>query len=89
MCISQDFCFTVVIAVFWLSASAAWANGVITMKIVADPSNWLYTTQRSICQKNSNQRFVSSKVADCLVVYTGKFGGANGSVVSTNFFEHK
>ena len=38
----QDFCLTVIVAVFWLSASAAWANGVINLKYIADPNSWIF-----------------------------------------------
>ena len=33
---------TVIVAVFWLSASAAWANGVINLKYIADPNSWIF-----------------------------------------------
>ena len=67
---------------FWLSASAAWANGVITLKTVADPETWIYASSRSICEKNASGGFKDKFVKDCIVKFTGKFGGANGSVVS-------
>ena len=40
-------------AVFWLSASAAWANGVINMKHQADPNNWIFNVSTSICKKTA------------------------------------
>jgi len=83
-----DFVFTVVIAVFWLSASAAWANGVITLKAVADPNSWIFVSKLSICQRDASQKFVTQGVTDCAVTFTGTFGGANASVIFgfLNFF---
>jgi hypothetical protein len=44
----QDFCMTVIVAVFWLAASAAWANGVINMKYTSDPTNWIYRNTKMV-----------------------------------------
>ena len=76
----QDFCFTVVIAVFWLSASAAWANGVSNLKFVVDPDNWLVQpTGASFCKDATKAVY---GVQSCEALDRGRFGGANGSVVS-------
>ena len=39
---------TVIVAVFWLAASAAWANGVINMKYTSDPTNWIYRNTKMV-----------------------------------------
>ena len=77
-----DFCFTVVIAVFWLSASAAWANGVITMKYSTDPDNFLFD-KVGYCHKNENG-FDNLKIKSCTVDENSlSFKEANISIVST------
>ncbi len=77
--IRQDFVFTVIMAVFWLSASAAWANGLTVLKPILQGEDWLLKDTDSICSKNA----VYTRVVDkCEVVYTGSFGGAYASVVS-------
>jgi len=84
-----DFCFTVIVAVFWLSASAAWANGVVNMKYAANPNNWLFDDPASICYKNpSNQTYASTDVDSCSVDFAGNFKKANVSIVVgfLNFF---
>jgi len=81
-----DFCFTVVIAVFWLSASAAWANGVSNLKFVVDPDNWLVQpTGMRFCQDATKADY---GVQSCEALDRGRFGGANGSVLLgfLNFF---
>jgi hypothetical protein len=35
-----DFIFTVIFAVFWLSGSAAWSNGLSDLKKATDPNNF-------------------------------------------------
>jgi len=44
----KDFVVTVVTAVLWLSASAALANGVINMKYLGDPANWIFAVNLEI-----------------------------------------
>ena len=71
-------------AVFWLSASAAWANGVIGMKNAVpegDDSNWLFTSKDSVCGKNGAS-YINGGIKDCTVGSVGSYGGANASVVS-------
>ena len=81
--IFQDFVFTVIIAVFWLSASAAWANGVIGLKSATDDSSWIHSSNLSTCQK-INDKYVHPGIKECgrEEDQTGSFGGANASVVS-------
>ena len=69
---------------FWLSASAAWANGVIGLKSATDDSTWIHGSQFSPCQKNPNGGYINSKIQECdrEEDQTGSFGGANASVVS-------
>jgi len=83
-----DFCFTVIVAVFWLSASAAWANGVINMKYAADPNSWLFQDEDSICQKTTNNTFVYTDVSKCSVEFLGNYKKANVSIIVgfLNFF---
>jgi len=82
-----DFCFTVIVAVFWLSASAAWANGVINMKYAANPNNFLFNDKMSICQQQNNG-YVVTNVKKCTVDFLGNFKKANVSVIVgfLNFF---
>jgi len=83
-----DFCFTVIVAIFWLSASAAWANGVINMKYAANPNNWLFQDKDSICLKTSEGTFQYTDVTDCSVDYLGNYKKANISIIVgfLNFF---
>ena len=37
-----DFMVAAVLAMFWLAASAAWANGLTGLKFACNPENWLY-----------------------------------------------
>ncbi|EFX81579.1 hypothetical protein DAPPUDRAFT_102301 [Daphnia pulex] len=71
-----DFLITMVIAVFWLSGSAAWASGVSAVKYVSDPNSWIKTME--ICMKNG----------DCTAVFAGNFAGLNISIIFgfLNFF---
>ena len=68
-------------AVFWLSASAAWANGVIGMKYAANPENWIFTSSSSICKK-ADKKPISTAVNNCVAVSAGHFAKANVSIVS-------
>lgn len=81
-----DFCFTVIVAVFWLSASAAWANGVVGLKSATD-NTWLYTSSLSPCQKIGDE-YVTKTIDSCVQTNRGSFGGANASVMLgfLNFF---
>ncbi|KZS16401.1 Uncharacterized protein APZ42_018039 [Daphnia magna] len=71
-----DFLVTMVIAVFWLSGSAAWASGVSAVKYVSDPSGWIKNLK--ICMEN----------AECSSLYAGNFAGLNISIIFgfLNFF---
>merc|ERR1712242_492902 len=82
-----DFCFTAIVAIFWLSASAAWANGVINMKYAANPNNWLFEEGDSICEKQDGN-FVVTSVTNCHIKYTGNYKKANISIIVgfLNFF---
>jgi len=83
-----DFCFTVIVAVFWLSASAAWANGVINMKFASNPDNWLFKSKSSICYLNENNTYALTAIKQCEVVTRGVFAKANVSIIIgfLNFF---
>jgi len=82
-----DFCFTAIVAIFWLSASAAWANGVINMKYAANPNNWLFEEGDSICERQDGN-FVVTSVTGCDIKYTGNYKKANISIIVgfLNFF---
>ena len=67
----KDFLITMVMAVFWLSGSAAWASGVSAVKYVSDPSVWIKTLE--ICKDNI-----------CNSDFTGNFAGLNISIVRSN-----
>ena len=70
-------------AVFWLSASAAWANGVVGMKYAANPDNWIFTSKSSICKlAEGTQNPVKTIVKKCVTVSAGHFAKANVSIVS-------
>jgi hypothetical protein len=83
-----DFCFTVIVAVFWLSASAAWANGVLGLKSASDET-WLTESGFSPCQKN-DKGYIFTGIKECSqkADQKGSFGGANASVLLgfLNFF---
>lgn len=83
-----DFCFTVIVAVFWLSASAAWANGVINMKYAADPNSWLFEDKDSICVLTQNNTYQLTAVKNCTVEFEGNYKKANVSIIVgfLNFF---
>jgi len=79
-----DFGFTVIVAVFWLAASSAWANGVVNMKYVADPTSWIYKhgdMAPSICEKAANGQFKNTVVKECVAKFTGNFAKANVSII--------
>lgn len=82
-----DFCFTVIVAVFWLAASAAWANGVIGLKNAAASENWLFTSQYSVCHQ-TGETYDNPKVDRCTIGFNGSYGGANASIILgfLNFF---
>ena len=72
-----------IVAVFWLSASAAWANGVLGLKAASDET-WLSSSKFSPCQKNDDGNYKLSDITSCSQEdnQRGSFGGANASVVS-------
>ena len=74
---------------FWLSASAAWANGVIGLKSATDDSSWIHDSKLSTCQKQPNGEYVNQNIKECdrEEDQTGSFGGANASVVSINYHQ--
>jgi len=74
-----DFCLTAILAVFWLAASAAWANGVINMKYAANPDNWIFGSG-SICERN-NENYINTDVDSCSVIERGSFQKANISII--------
>jgi hypothetical protein len=81
-----DFWFTVIVAVFWLSASAAWANGVLGLKSAA-AETWLTESNFSPCKKSDDYVL---QIQECSqrAHQKGSFGGANASVLLgfLNFF---
>lgn len=83
-----DFCFTCIVAVFWLAASAAWANGVIGMKYAANPETWIFGSVNSICQQTDHHTYVNTVVNSCKVNFHGTFAEANVSIIVgfLNFF---
>lgn len=68
--VSQDFLVTLIMGVFWLSGSAAWASGVSSVKYVANPDNFANTLD--ICRENKG----------CVTEFAGNFAGLNISIVS-------
>ena len=70
-----------IVAVFWLAASAAWANGVIGLKNAAASENWLFISEYSVCHKGVGG-FDKPGVHHCVGGVNGSYGGANASVVS-------
>ena len=51
------------------------------MKYAADPSNWIFGSDTSICQLN-NGKYVNTSVQKCDVIFAGAFNKANVSIVS-------
>lgn len=68
-----------VIAVFWLSASAAWANGLVGMKSVFS-GEWIFSSGK-LCETTKG-KLINTAVRKCDIAFTGSYGGANVSVVS-------
>ena len=86
-----DFLITALLAFFWLAGSSAWANGLNGMKDVADPDNWIWTSQNdkaAACFKTSEGTYSYTKIGECHTTSRGHFGGANVSVLFgfLNFF---
>lgn len=86
-----DFLITALLAFFWLAGSSAWANGLSGMKDVADPDNWIFTSQfenAAICFKTTHGSYLYPKIGECNPISRGHFGGANVSVLFgfLNFF---
>ncbi|XP_040565789.1 synaptophysin isoform X2 [Lepeophtheirus salmonis] len=82
-----DFWFTLVIAVFWLSASAAWTNGLITLKWIAS-AEWIFTSNKHPCGQTSTGTYILTKIKECIIEDKGHFVGANISALLgyLNFF---
>lgn len=70
-----DFLVSMIIAVFWLSGSAAWASGLSSVKFVSDPNTFFQYLP--ICVDNS-----------CVAEFAGNFAGLNISIIFgfLNFF---
>lgn len=86
-----DFWVTLLVAIFWLAASASWANAVINMKYTADPTHWIFRNtdkENSICSKQADDKYVYTAVRNCESTFGGKFTEANVSVIIgfLNFF---
>ena len=70
----QDFVFTVIFAVFWLSGSAAWAKGLSDLKQGANPAVW---------SKDGRLFFPQGLVQLPIIpIKSGAFGGIVISIVS-------
>jgi len=79
-----DFFVTALLGFFWLAGSSAWANGLSGMKTMADPDNWIFTSQfenAAICYKTTNGNYLYPKIGECHTIERGHFGGANVSVL--------
>ncbi|KAK2721126.1 synaptophysin-like isoform X1 [Artemia franciscana] len=70
-----DFIVCTVLAVFWLSGSSAWANGLQGLKYTSNPDNWL--PKVPYCKEN-----------ECATVFHGNFASLDISVLLgfLNFF---
>lgn len=70
-----DFLITTIMAVFWLSGSAAWATGLTSLKYATDPTNFIKFID--ICKSNR-----------CIAYFTGNFADLNISIIFgfLNFF---
>lgn len=84
-----DFCFTVLLAVFWLSASAAWANGLTGIKAISD-GNWIFHEEDHPCDKTDAGTFHFAKIKQCDILndVTTSYATANISILLgfLNFF---
>jgi len=65
-----DFCITLLFAVFWLSASSAWANGLSAVRSGSDPTNW-----ELVDNSGTNTKLCSANLFECKNVITASFGG--------------
>merc|ERR1712080_138833 len=84
-----DFCVTVVIAVFWLAGSSAWANSLNGLKNAADAGTWVTSSEiGGPCYSSDGHNPVLVYVASCGAIFKGSFGGANVSCILgfLNFF---
>jgi len=83
-----DFCVSVIIAVFWLAGSSAWANSLSGLKNEGDPGLWIYGKAGGPCYLAETGKPVDTSVEECKTVFAGSFGGANVSVLFgfLNFF---
>ena len=76
-----DFIISALLAMFWLAAAAAWANGLTGLKFACDAGNWLRRSGHGgVCTESTNGYLVVDRVASCNAVSTGSFAGANGAV---------
>jgi hypothetical protein len=86
-----DFCVSVVIAVFWLAGSSAWANSLSGLKNVGDPGNWIGDVEGpcKLAHPDNGPPVPENTAVDhCDPTFAGSFGGANVSVMFgfLNFF---
>jgi len=83
-----DFCATVIIAVFWLAGSSAWANSLNGLKNAANPNSWVMSNEIGGPCYSSKNGPIATVVEKCTATYMGSFGGANVSVIFgfLNFF---
>jgi len=84
-----DFCVTVIIAVFWLAGSSAWANSLNGLKNASNSANWASSSKiGGPCFSSSGNFPDQVEVQTCNPTFTGSFGGANVSCIFgfLNFF---
>ncbi len=74
----QDFAVTLIFAVFWLSGSAAWANGLSAVRAGANPNEWITVLN------GADVPICDPKIGfECKNVVEGAFGGLVISIVSS------
>jgi len=79
-----DFVVSVILSLFWLAGSSAWAHGLSGLKSACDPDTWIYSASSSeyaaLCYKTETGSYQFPNV-QCSSLHKGTFGGANVSVV--------
>ena len=70
---------SLIIALFWLFASSAWAHGLTGLKH-SSGDDWLYSSHESPCTKKDAQ-FMNHNITSCIRYDYGSFGGADASIL--------
>ena len=59
----KDFWVTLLVAIFWLAASASWANGIINIQYTAEPKNWIFRNTDKVSSELPGYCFLAGSQA--------------------------